>query len=232
MHLLPPPLRLEWDHYARHLPRPQPGHDRLLDVGCGNGGFLARARQAGWKVYGTDFDPEAASIARAQDIDVWVGDYREASFEEESFDLVTTHQVIEHVYLPHDFIRSIHRWLKPGGMMWLGTPNLECRIHTRFGRYYENLHPPQHLQVFSINAICELIEEAGFAYIKTLRRGFFEYHQTIGSIAISQGLSGRDVFKGLIHPSILERCLCFSYELLSWLDPARGSDIVITAYKP
>src|SRR3546814_17287077 len=59
MHLLPPPWRLEWDHYARHLPKPKPGHNKLLDVGCGNGEFLLRARSQGWDVYGIDFDAEA-----------------------------------------------------------------------------------------------------------------------------------------------------------------------------
>lgn len=232
MHLLPPPLRLEWDHYARHLKSPRPGYDRLLDIGCGNGAFLARAHQAKWKTFGTDFDPSAVEIAGALGSEVWAGDYKEAPFEEESFDVVTSHQVVEHVHDPREFVSDLYKWLKPGGHLWLGTPNFNCRIHKQFGRSYGNLHPPQHLSVFSERAILALIKEAGFINVKLLRRGFFEYHQTIGSAAISRGQRGSKVFKGVLHPKVADMCRGLWNELLAWLCPTTGSDFVIVANKP
>lgn len=47
MYLLPPWFRWEWDFVARHLKAPQKDKDHLLDVGCGNGEFLAFAKAAG-----------------------------------------------------------------------------------------------------------------------------------------------------------------------------------------
>ena len=55
------PLRLKLDYYARHL---QGTPSRLLDVGCGNGGFLLRAREMGWKAEGCDPDPQAVQTCR------------------------------------------------------------------------------------------------------------------------------------------------------------------------
>lgn len=73
MYLLPPWLRLEWDHYARYLPIPEPGGNRLLDVGCGNGDFLCMAQTAGLDCYGVDFDVRAVETARARGLQVSLG---------------------------------------------------------------------------------------------------------------------------------------------------------------
>ncbi|HET7569222.1 MAG TPA: class I SAM-dependent methyltransferase [Gammaproteobacteria bacterium] len=231
MHLLPSPLRLEWDHLARHLRPPQPGHNRLLDVGCGNGAFLSRARQAGWKAFGTDFDPNAGKVAKAEGAEIWIGDFRDAPFVEGSFDVVTSDQVIEHVHEPKDFLAHIYKWLKPGGRLWLGTPSFQCRIHDHFGSSYANLHPPQHLTVFSNEAIINLIKDAGFSEPRVLRRGFFEYAETMGSIAISRGKRREEFFTYRAHATAFEKGLGFWYELLAWLRPVGASDLVIVATK-
>ncbi|MDH5184910.1 MAG: methyltransferase domain-containing protein, partial [Gammaproteobacteria bacterium] len=56
----------------RHLPKVQAGM-RLLDLGCGSGAFLLRARSAGWAVVGVDFDPKAVKAACSQGLDVRLG---------------------------------------------------------------------------------------------------------------------------------------------------------------
>src|SRR3546814_13027268 len=100
MHLLPPPWRLEWDHYARHLPKPKPGHNKLLDVGCGNGEFLLRARSQGWDVYGIDFDAEALRHDTDANIPVILGEVERGHFVPSIFDAITSPQVTEHVHQP------------------------------------------------------------------------------------------------------------------------------------
>ncbi len=51
------------DAGMRYLPRGG-GSQSLLDVGCGNGRFLARAQSAGWNVMGIDIDAKAVEVAR------------------------------------------------------------------------------------------------------------------------------------------------------------------------
>ena len=230
MFLLPPPLRLEWDAYARHLPRPEPGRNRLLDFGCGNGEFLLRARQAGWEVEGLDFDPKAAAIARSCGLKVWVGDYRRAPFPESSFDAITSHQVIEHVHNPAEFVSRLANWLKPGGTLWIGTPNFASVGRKLFGRDWRHLHPPQHLGMLTSNALLALFADSGLS-ARTCRRGYHEAHIVSESLALRHGaVSIDEVSAG--KSKYRRRSLSLVLELIAWIWPRFGSDMIIIGKKP
>jgi hypothetical protein len=69
---LQPGRRAQIDAEMRNLPQPWPGAT-LLDIGCGNGKFLMRARDMGWHVLGVDPDPLAVEVARARGLDVLLG---------------------------------------------------------------------------------------------------------------------------------------------------------------
>ena len=58
-----PPLLRKAAYYENVFP-PWSGEGRLLDVGCGNGYFLAFMRRMGWNVSGVEIDPGAVRIAR------------------------------------------------------------------------------------------------------------------------------------------------------------------------
>lgn len=229
MYLLPPPLRMEWDHYARHLPRPKPGHNRLLDVGCGNGEFLLRARQAGWEVAGLDFDPKAAAIAFKHGLDVWVGDFRKAPYRDGSFDAITSHQVIEHVHTPSDFIARLAAWLKPGGTLWLGTPNFASLGRSIFGVDWRHLHPPQHLILLSPKALLGLLHDNGLS-ARLYRRGFFETHMLAETLALRNGACTFDEVIAC-KPGYVRPILGGMLDLVAWIWPKLGSDIVAVGRK-
>lgn len=229
MHLLPPPLRLEWDHYARHLGVARPGQNRLLDVGCGNGEYMSRAKMAGWDVHGLDFDPKAASLAQLKGFDVWVGEYGGAPFKPESFDVITSNQVIEHVHDPADFIRQLASWLKPGGRLWIGTPNFTSWSHYLFGSDWKLLHPPQHLVLLSKNALMLLLHENGFK--ADLRpRGYFEAHVLAESSALRSGACN---YIEMLKRKKTSRAIILEVmiELGAWMLPAYGSDLAVLGIK-
>lgn len=229
MYMLPPPLRYEWDHYARHLPFPLVGKNRILDVGCGNGSFLIRVRQLGWQVNGLEFDMKAASLAKSQGIDVWVGDYRNAPFKANSFDAITCHQVIEHVHDVPAFIAHLSSWLKPDGRLWLGTPNINSFARKYFGVHWRGLHPPHHITILSPKTLLKLLNDYGLKG-SLINRGFYETHIVSESDSLRHGIVGQDNItrhkKTMHHP-----LRNFLFELWSWLNPKQGSDLVIIAYK-
>ncbi|HBN55056.1 MAG TPA: hypothetical protein DD456_13815 [Stenotrophomonas sp.] len=233
MHLLPPPLRLEWDHYARHLVRPAPGRDRLLDVGCGNGEFLARARWQGWDVHGLDFDEAALAHARKADIPVTQGAVERERFAADSFDAITSHQVIEHVHDPMAFLRALHAWLKPGGRVWLGTPNIASGLHREFGPDWYNLHPPQHLVMFSPEALLSAMASVGFLRAKLLPRGYLDSHFRRQSVQMrdTADIGDWECFNGGRIPAspLMEQ---LKLETRAWLKPGQASDLVVVAWKP
>jgi 2-polyprenyl-3-methyl-5-hydroxy-6-metoxy-1,4-benzoquinol methylase len=162
-----PPLRQQLDFFYRHLPK-TPG--RLLDVGCGNGVFLLRARDAGWAVEGLEPDPVASAAARRSGLDVVAGTLDEFA-PEGQFDAITASHVIEHVHHPRRFLEQIFALLRPGGQVWLATPNAHSFGRRWYGPYWRGLEPPRHMTVLSPKALVMLLQDAGFNDIELLRRG-------------------------------------------------------------
>jgi 2-polyprenyl-6-hydroxyphenyl methylase/3-demethylubiquinone-9 3-methyltransferase len=103
-----------------------PGH-KVLDVGCG-GGFLSNdLAKRKFTVTGVDLSPESIKIAKAHDIThsakyVVANAYR-LPFEDESFDIVTNMDFLEHVDDPKAVIRECSRVLKKDGLFFYHTFN-------------------------------------------------------------------------------------------------------------
>jgi len=164
---LVPPIAAMLDGGMRHLP-PLTSGGRLLDVGCGNGAFLLRARSAGWTVMGVDTDPEAVRIAHGHGLDVQLGGAEMLDRKAEPFDGITLSHVIEHVHNPLSLLRACYGLLRPGGWIWLETPNMEAYGHQRYGSCWPGLDPPRHLVVFAPSALPAALHKAGFRDIEQL----------------------------------------------------------------
>ena len=128
------PVRLAYirgaiDHHwaeAGSARKPLAGRS-AIDVGCGAGLLTEPLARLGARVTGLDAAAEnvAAASAHAQAVGLEV-DYRNADIETlqgETFDLVTSMEVIEHVTDPAAFVAALERALAPGGLMLLSTPN-------------------------------------------------------------------------------------------------------------
>jgi SAM-dependent methyltransferase len=132
-----PGLKLKLDYFAHHLPKPN-GDMTCLDVGCGNGLFLLRAKSAGWIVKGIDFDDAAISQARAAGIDAERNSVTDHLVDHrQHYAAVTLSHVLEHMHDPESFLLSCRELLHPGGMLWIATPNVASLGHRYFGvRWY------------------------------------------------------------------------------------------------
>lgn len=135
----------------------------LLDVGCGDGSFLAQMAARGWSVAGVDFDPAAAAAAcAAHGLEVQVGTIDSVVASGRSFDVVTASHVVEHVPDPERFLAQCRRVLKPDGSVILRTPNASSIGHRRYGRAWRGLEPPRHLHLFTPAALLAAARKAGF----------------------------------------------------------------------
>jgi len=164
-----PVRRGEVDATHRHLP---PAPAEVLDYGCGNGAFLARAAGFGHLVSGVEFDAAAAAVARQGGVAV----YDPVSLPEAAFagrfDLITAVHVIEHVADPVALLGDFRRWLKPGGRVFLEMPNAEAGGLARHGRFWRGLEAPRHFSLPSVRGLAIAIERAGFEPVRIGRRAF------------------------------------------------------------
>lgn len=159
---LTPVARMRAEREALWLGGRVPG--RLLDVGCGDGAWLARMRSAGWDVRGQELDARAAETARAaHGIDVFVGELADAGFPAAHFDAVTMSHVIEHALDPVALLRECARVVRPGGALVAVTPNTRSLSHAAFGRDWRGLEPARHIQVFGPRSLALLASAAGLA---------------------------------------------------------------------
>jgi 2-polyprenyl-3-methyl-5-hydroxy-6-metoxy-1,4-benzoquinol methylase len=230
MYLLPPWLRLEWDHYARHLPKPKLGNNRLLDVGCGNGHFLAVAQSAGWECHGVDFDPKAVETVRGRGMQVALGSLEGQQFLANFFDAITLSHVIEHIHRPKDLLKECVRVLKPGGTLWVATPNVASFIRKWFQRNWLAYSPPHHLILFDPQSLRRLIEELGLS-VRFEHQGLHVQRHWCASQSLQQGKIGlQDVYLD----AFTDRQTMLRYwlvELLVWIVLSIQGDVIIRATK-
>jgi SAM-dependent methyltransferase len=153
-----PKKRAYADRQVRNLHRPSNG-GRLLDIGCGQGTFLSEMSRAGWDVQGVEPDLSAAAVARANGVPVVDEPLERAQLTPGSFDAATMNHVIEHFHEPNEALRIAQRLLKPGGLLWIATPNLDSRGHALFGRDWIGLEPPRHLVLFTRSSLARAVSQ-------------------------------------------------------------------------
>lgn len=136
---------------------------RLLDVGCGRGGYLKRMQDLGWEVEGVEPDAEAVRIASGQlGLKVHHGTIETVDLPDGSIDVISLNHVLEHVADPLDLLQSCYRILEKNGSIVIRTPNTASLGHRIFRSSWYPLEVPRHFFLFSRDNISSLVEKAGF----------------------------------------------------------------------
>jgi SAM-dependent methyltransferase len=98
---------------------------RVLDDGCGVGEYLARLALRARQAHGVEFDftRARASLSRAAPAHVVDAAGENLPYASATFDLVLSHEVLEHVDDDHAAVHEIARVLRPGGRLVMFVPN-------------------------------------------------------------------------------------------------------------
>jgi len=144
---------------------------RLLDVGFGAGTFLEAARRASWKTAGVEVSLPAVEHARALGFDVVHGRLQDAQYPDASFDVVVASEIVEHIIDARPLLREIARVLRPGGLLWATTPHGRGLSSRLLGASWSVVTPPEHVQLFSIRGMTQLLRACGFAQVSISAEG-------------------------------------------------------------
>lgn len=142
---------------------------RVLDVGCGSGGFLFQLRQrwpSDYELLGTDVSGAPLDYAESRGIPVARGDFLAQDFGGRRFDAVTLWAVAEHLAAPEAFLKKAHTLLNPGGCCFVLVPNLHSLAVRLLGAKYRYVYP-QHLNYFTGTTLAQLGKRSGFRIVTT-----------------------------------------------------------------
>ena len=169
------PMSFEYDEALSFLRRAMPRGARLLDVGCGSGGFLFRTRAVGFDASGVDFNAARAAALKERGFDVFAGGLPDfaRSARRGSFDAVTLFEVIEHVDDLGAWLEAAKSLLKPGGVFVVGTPNRDRTFDPFQGPGLEAIdNPPHHLTRWSAAALSGALSRHGFEVLECRPLGY------------------------------------------------------------
>lgn len=135
---------------------------RVLDFGCGYGGFLSMCSMYGFEAYGVD-----RSSAKRDN-----NSYTKVFAEIEDitgiprFHAMTLFEVLEHLDDPHGLMLRLREQLVTGGILVLETPNCSG-VHNIETRYdYGKIHPLEHINGFTPETLIRFAARLGFAQIR------------------------------------------------------------------
>ena len=162
-----------WRYLRRRLPRVRSTGERVLDVGCGSGAFTIAAATRGYHAVGLSWDERnqaaaerRAGLAGVGDVSFPICDVRRLDARGElvgCFDIAICFETIEHVRDDRKLLRDIHRCLKPGGRLYLSTPNYHYRSSDKDMGPFSAVEDGGHVRRgYSPAMLRELCGDAGF----------------------------------------------------------------------
>lgn len=134
--------------------------EKLLDIGCGRGDFSKGFKGAGLEVSCMDLEESNSEILKGLEVKKLNFESDNFPFNNETFDIVFSKSVIEHLKNPENFIKESRRVLKPGGKIIIMTPDWQSS-YLIFYNDYTHFHPYTEL------GIEDLLKIYGFKEIKT-----------------------------------------------------------------
>jgi len=127
-------------------------HSKIIEVGCGRGEFLSLAKEE-FDVAGFDLCEDAVALA-SENFDsiaqnIWCADVDQQELPVAHYDAVCLWDVIEHLWNFKAVCSKLLQSLKPGGYLFLSTPDIHSFTGRVFGRYWPFMTPPEHVNFFS-----------------------------------------------------------------------------------
>lgn len=138
---------------------------KILDLGCGRGDLLNMFSSQGFDIYGADIAKSNIDVY-SKDIQYFDFNTDTYKYQDNTFDVIYSKSVIEHISNIDHFIKEQIRILKPGGLLILLTPNWNSQMNIFYNDY-------THIRPYTQKGLNNLLESYDFKEVNTEK--FYQY---------------------------------------------------------
>lgn len=148
--------------FSLSLPLTLPRQARILDVGCGDGSWLAFMHSRGYQnLEGTEISSSCGKALDGIGVEFHCGDLLDIDLVEQHYDLIRLEHVLEHISEPQSYLQRIAGLLNEKGVLVITIPTVDSPCFRIVGRGWAPLELPHHLNMFSLKSLLETIDRAG-----------------------------------------------------------------------
>jgi len=132
---------------------------KILDFGCGFGGFLTRIKNVAKEAVGVELSEVERSYLTGKGIDC----RREIGDFEDKFDVITLFHVFEHLQEPREWLKEFRKKLNPGGKLVIEVPNANDVLLSKYTseRFADFTYWSAHLMLYTTESFENLIKQVG-----------------------------------------------------------------------
>ncbi|MEO1015261.1 MAG: class I SAM-dependent methyltransferase [Pseudomonadota bacterium] len=146
----------------------------VLEIGCGHGDNLVALSEHGFEAYGIEPDPDAMAADPDFPATVHRGTAEDppSFYDGRTFDGVVMSHVLEHCVDPAKAMRTVRRFLKPGGIAYIEVPNADCVDFRSAKLAWPHLGVPRHVHFLNGDHLEALATEAGLEVLSRTHLGY------------------------------------------------------------
>ena len=157
-----------------------PEDRRVFELGCGNGAVAAVLSERGYQTAGVDVSTQGLEQARRRypHLSLQPGSaYDDLATTYGRFPIVVSLEVVEHLYAPRVFAKTLYELVEPSGTAIVSTPyhgywkNLALSLTGSMDAHFTALWDHGHIKFWSMKTLSALLLEAGFHDISFTRVG-------------------------------------------------------------
>jgi 2-polyprenyl-3-methyl-5-hydroxy-6-metoxy-1,4-benzoquinol methylase len=140
---------------------------RILDFGCGAGGFLLKAKNLVAEAVGIELETRIREYWKDTDITILPSIEDATSSSSCGYDIITAFHVLEHLPDPREMLISLGRFLNTNGRMIIEVPNADDALLSIFdcNEFQLFTYWSQHLYLFNASTLATLVKQAGLKVV-------------------------------------------------------------------
>lgn len=153
---------------------------KILDFGCGNGGFLIKTLPLTSKSEGLELEERLQDYFKDVNLKVWrsLEDAKENNCR--NYDLITAFHVFEHLSDPIEVLVDLSKLLLPGGEIIIEVPSSDDALLTLYknAAFSNFTYWSQHLYLFNSNTMKDMVNKSGLKlnWVKQIQRYSLSNH--------------------------------------------------------